>query len=60
MTREEKVEVFIKKIFESVKDKPGYVWLNKRDFRIISIKTLQKRLYKALQVIDKYKTEREE
>ena len=50
MTREEKVEVFIKKVFEPVEDKPGYVWLNKRKFAIISIETLRKALndvYKA-------------
>lgn len=42
MTREEKVEIFIKKIFEPVEDKPGYVWVNKRNFQIISIETLRK------------------
>lgn len=45
MTQDEKVEIFIKMIFEPVKDKPGYVWLNKRDCRIINIETLRKTLY---------------
>ena len=53
MTNEEKVEFFIKNIFEPVKDKPGYVWLNKRNFQITSIETLRKALNNP------YKTERE-
>ena len=60
MTNEEKVENFIKIMFEPVKDKPGYVWFNKRNFQIISIETLQKTLCEALQVTDKYKVESEE
>lgn len=44
----EGIEDFIKKNFEPVEDKPGYVWFNKRNFQIISIETLKKRLYKAL------------
>lgn len=59
MTSEEKVEDFIKKNFEPVEDKPGYVWLSKRNFQIISIETLRKRLREAPQVIDKYKVESE-
>ena len=50
MMNEEKVEFFIKNIFEPVEGKPGYVWLNKRKFAIISIETLRKALndvYKA-------------
>lgn len=60
MTSEEKIENFIKKIFEPVEDKPGYVWFGKRNFQIISIKTLQNRLCWVLQIIDKYKVESEE
>lgn len=60
MTREEKVENFIKINFEPVKDKPGYVWFSKRNFRIISIETLQKTLCEASQVIDKYEAESED
>ena len=59
MTEEEKVENFIKKNFESVEDKPGYVWFSKRNFQIISIETLRKKLCKSSQVIDKYETESE-
>lgn len=59
MSNEEKVEDFIKKNFEPVDDKPGYVWYSKRNFQIISIETLRKALCKAPQVIDKYKTESE-
>ena len=60
MTSEEKVEIFIKKIFEPVEDKPGYVWFSKRNFQIISIETLRKTLCEVPQVIDKYKAESEE
>lgn len=42
MTSEEKIEIFIKMIFEPVENKPGYVWFSKRNFQIISIETLQK------------------
>lgn len=56
MTSEEKVENFIKMIFEPVEDKPGYVWFSKRNFQIISIETLRKTLCD----IDKYKAESEE
>lgn len=44
MTDEEKVENFIKIMFEPVKGKPGYVWFSKRNFQIISIETLRKTL----------------
>ena len=44
MTREEKVENFIKKTFEPVEYKPVYVWFSKRNFQIISIETLRKTL----------------
>lgn len=54
MTNEEKVEFFIKNIFEPVEDKPGYVWFNKRNFQIMSIETLQKALN------DPYKIKSEE
>lgn len=57
MTSEEKVENFIKEIFEPVEDKPGYVWFSKRNFQIISIETLKKRLCEVLQVIDKSESE---
>lgn len=30
------MEEYIKKNYESVEDKPGYVWFNKRNFQIIS------------------------
>lgn len=35
---------FIKKNFKPIKDKPGYVWFNKRDSLIISIETFAKLL----------------
>lgn len=54
MTKEEKVKILIKNVFEPVEDKPGYVWFNKRNFQIISIETLQKALHENLQVADKY------
>ena len=60
MTSEEKVEIFIKQVFAPVEDKPGYVWLSRRNFQIISIKTLQNRLCWIFQIIDKYKVESEE
>ncbi len=60
MTAEEKVENFIKKNFEPVEDKPGYIWFSKRNFQIISIETLRKKLCKLSQVIDKYKAESED
>ena len=44
MMNEEKVENFIKIMFEPVEGKPGYVWFNKRNFQIISIETLRKAL----------------
>lgn len=50
MTREEAKQIisdiheFIKKNFEPVEDKPGYVWFSKRNFQIISIETLAKSL----------------
>lgn len=50
MTSKEKIEIFIKKVFIPVEDKPGYVWLSRRRFQIISIETLRKTLeqyYKA-------------
>ncbi len=50
MTNEEKVEFFIKNIFEPVKDKPGYVWFNKRNFQITSIETLRKALNDAYKI----------
>lgn len=56
MTSEEKVENFIKMIFEPIEDKPGYVWFSKKNFQIISIETLRKTLCD----IDKYKTESED
>lgn len=56
MTNEEKVENFIKMIFEPVEDKPGYVWFSKRNFQIISIETLRKTLCD----IDKHKAESED
>lgn len=59
MTNEEKIENFIKKNFESVEDKPKYVWFSKRKFQIISIETLRKTLCEASQVIDKYEVESE-
>lgn len=60
MTEEEKVENFIKKNFEPVENKPGYVWFSKRNFQIISIETLRKKLFKSSQVIDKYEAESED
>ncbi len=60
MTTEEKVEIFIKKFFKPVEDKPGYVWIDTRNFQIISIETLRKTLCKTAQFIDIYKTESEE
>ena len=60
MIDKEKVEDFIKKNFEPVDDKPGYVWYSKRNFQIINIETLRKALCKAPQVIDKYKRESED
>ena len=41
------IEDFIKKTFEPVEDKPGFVWLSKRNFEIISIETLAKCLEDA-------------
>lgn len=55
VTDEEKIEIFIKMIFEPVEDKPGYVWFNKRNCQIISIETLQKTLCE----VDKYKKKEE-
>ena len=55
MITEEKVEDFIKKNFEPVDDKPGYVWYSKRNFQIISIETLKKRLCKVLKGEEKMK-----
>ena len=53
MTREEVeankseyIKVFIKRNYEPVEDKPGYVWFNKSNFQIISIETLTKSLEK--------------
>lgn len=57
MTSEEKVKDFIENIFEPVKDKPGYVWYDKRNFQIISIETLKKGLCETLEVIDKSESE---
>lgn len=57
MTNEEKIENFIKIIFEPVEDKPGYVWINKRNFQIISIETLRK-LLKDGRVIPKAESEK--
>lgn len=54
MTAEEKVKKFINEIFEPVEDKPGYVWFNKRNFQIISIELLQKKLCESLEIIDNY------
>ena len=59
MISEEKVEDFIKKNFEPVEDKPGYVWFSKRNFQIISIETLRKILCETSQAIE-YKTEENE
>ena len=38
------IKEFIEANFEPVEDKPGYVWLNKRNFEIIKIETLEKSL----------------
>lgn len=43
-TEKQALEYVIKKYFEPVEDKPGYVWFSKRDCRIISIETLAKLL----------------
>lgn len=40
-------EDFIKNNFVPVDDKPGFVWLSKRSFEIISIETLAKCLEDA-------------
>ena len=34
------IEEFIKENYEPVENKPGYVWLSKRNLRIIKIETL--------------------
>ena len=42
MTKTESdVDVFIEINFEPVEDKPGYVWLNKRNMRIIDVNILK-------------------
>ena len=38
--RADDIEEFIKKNYEPVEDKPGYVWFSKRNFQIISIENL--------------------
>lgn len=35
---------YIKENYEPVKDKPGYIWFNKRNFQIINIEILAKSL----------------
>lgn len=35
---------FIEENYESVEDRPGYVWFSKRHFQIIHIETLAKAL----------------
>ena len=44
--KSEYIKVVIKRNYEPVEDKPGYVWLSKRNFQIISIETLTKSLEK--------------
>lgn len=44
MNKEKQIHEYIKKNFQPVEDKPGYVWFNKRNFEIISIETLTKSL----------------
>lgn len=41
------IEDFIEKNFVPVEDKPGFVWLSKRNFQIISTETLSKYLEDA-------------
>ena len=44
--KSEYVKVFIKREYEPVIGKPGYVWFSKRNFQIISIEILTKLLEK--------------
>ncbi len=44
MDEEKQIQEYIKKNFQPVEDKPGYVYFNKRNFEIISIETLTKSL----------------
>lgn len=50
MNKEKQIHEYIKKNFQPVEDKPGYVWFNKRNFEIISIETLAKVLEKENQM----------
>ena len=43
---DEKILCFIKQHYQLVEDKPGYVWLNKRNMQIIKIDVLKEAIEK--------------
>lgn len=58
MNKEKQIQEYIKKNFNPVEDKPGYVWFNQRNFQIISIETLAKSLEEVdLKLLEELKGE---
>ena len=47
------IDEHIKNNYQPVEDRPGYVWLSKRHFQMISVDVLKKSIIEFLHKIDK-------